>query len=96
MMVLSVLDAAKDILRQASDKHIKMAKARSRAGAVGTATDDVGNGEEKRDPKDRGEVKAEPGLQVSKGGVSSRGLSNLPRSRAATRDTPGWRAWEAR
>lgn len=95
MIALSALDAAKDVLRGASDKHTETAKARTRAGTAGTAVG-AGKGAGKRVSKDDGEERMEASLQESKDGVSSRGLFDFTTSRTATRDTPGWRAWEAR
>ena len=101
MIALSALDAAKDVLRGASDKRNDTKRAKGRAAAVSTAATTARSGPQEQVAMDRGK-----GEQEERSGkadtreveevVPRRGLLNCPRTEAGTRDTPGWRAWEAR
>lgn len=91
MIALSALDAAKDVLRSASDKRNDTKRAKARAAAASTAATTARSG-----PRGQKERSEEADLRDFEEGVPRRGLLNCPFIEAGKRDTPGWRAWEAR
>lgn len=101
MIALSALDAAKDVLRGASDKRLDTKRAKARAAAASTAAFTDRSGPKEQAAMDRGngeqeERNGEPDSREVEEDMPRRGLLNCPRTEAGKRDTPGWRAWEAR
>lgn len=104
MMILSVLDGAKDVLRGAADNSRKHAsstcrrnQSRAKRGGLDesdgmTRDGDIGTGVGKC--YRGGDTK---GLHEGKESMAERGRTRAPRTGVGgRRDTPGWRAWEAR
>lgn len=81
MLVLSLLESAKDVLRSVGER------CKDSTG-VGVGCSGVGNGEELK-TSERGSLR-ESRLNGMRTKITSR------RRKAISRNTPGWRAWEAR
>lgn len=104
MLVLSVIEASKDVLgaagakdkrrtsHAADDARAEPTAAAAAAPASGATEEEEpeGVGEAAQESEDRGVTELEASAQGSERGLCRR------RRAGVRRDTPGWRAWEAR
>lgn len=108
MLVLSVIDASKTVFEAAGDKDkrntsfaARDANARSTTGAPsGGATEERPESTTTETPDAHGETAQElDDVGIGELQATSQGAERGPRRRrrgSFRRDTPGWRAWEAR